>query len=207
MLSKFRAFWSRFGYACVLSACVLLVALTAFFTRRPQPEPVAPEVTRYAQATPSPRAASAAVTPAPTAAPPRFALPCDGKPGMLFAQETLVYSRTLDEYTAHSGADFLGKEGDAVRAIADGVVTAVTEDPLLGHCIEITHRDGYISTYASLATAGLVQPDESVSCGQIIGTMGASAAAECAEGPHLHLELRRLRKLLDPMDYLTDALD
>lgn len=207
MLSKFRAFWSRFGYACVLSACVLLVALTAFFTRRPQPEPVAPEVTRYAQATPSPRAASAAVTPAPTAAPPSFALPSDGRPGMLFAQDTLVYSRTLGEYAAHSGMDFLGKEGDVVRAIADGVVTSVTEDPLLGHCVEITHRDGYISTYASLATEGLVQPDESVSRGQIIGTLGVSAAAECAEGPHLHLELRRLRRLLDPADYLTDALD
>ena len=207
MLSKFRAFWSRFGYACVLSACVLLVALTAFFTRRPQPEPVAPEVTRYAQATPSPRAASAAVTPAPTQTPPRFLLPCDGKPGMLFAQDTLVYSRTLGEYAAHRGMDFLGKEGDVVRAIADGVVTSVTEDPLLGHCVEITHRDGYISTYASLATEGLVQPDESVSRGQIIGTLGVSAAAECAEGPHLHLELRRLRRLLDPADYLTDALD
>ena len=49
MLSKFRAFWGRYGYACVLSACVLMVALTAFFTRRPQPGPEAPEVTRYAQ--------------------------------------------------------------------------------------------------------------------------------------------------------------
>ena len=207
MQSKIRAFWSRYGYACVLSACVLMVALTAFFTRRPQPEPVAPEVTRYAQTMPSPRDASAAVTPAPVQTPPRFLLPCDGKPGMLFAQDALTYSRTLGEYTTHSGADFLGKEGDAVRAIADGVVTGVSEDPLLGHCIEITHRDGYISTYASLATAGLVQPDESVSRGQIIGTMGVSAASECAEGPHLHIELRRLRKRLDPMDYLTDSLD
>ncbi|MGN1251210.1 MAG: peptidoglycan DD-metalloendopeptidase family protein [Candidatus Spyradocola sp.] len=207
MLSKFRAFWSRYGYACVLTACVLMVALTAYFTRRPQPEAVAPEVTRYALVTPSPRAASAAVTPAPTQTPPRFLLPCDGKPGMLFAQDTLTYSRTLGEYATHGGTDFLGKEGDVVRAIGDGVVTAVSEDPLLGHCIEITHRDGYISTYASLATAGLVQPDESVSRGQIIGTMGVSAASECAEGPHLHLELRRLRKPLDPMDYLTDAPD
>ncbi len=207
MFSRIRAFWGRFGYACVLSACVLLVALTAFFTRRPQPEPIAPEVTRYAQATPTPRPASAAVTPVSTTEPTRFTLPSDGKPGMSFAQETLVYSRTLGEYATHDGADFLGQEGDAVRAIADGVVTDVRQDPLWGHCIEITHRDGYISTYASLATEGLVQQDEAVSRGQIIGTMGDSAAVECAEGPHLHLELRRLRKPLDPMDYLADALD
>ena len=55
MLSKFRAFWGRYGYACVLSACVLMVALTAFFTRRPQPKPEAPQSAPGAAGQPKPR--------------------------------------------------------------------------------------------------------------------------------------------------------
>lgn len=204
MCERFKQFWDKFGYACVLTICIGMIAATAIWTRRPQPEAEAPEVTRYALTTPTPQPASMEMTLEPAETQTVFSIPCQGEVGMPYAQEELVYSKTLGEYTTHDGVDFLGEEGDAVRAIGDGKVTDVWEDALLGHCIEITHRSGYISTYASLATEGLVAVDETVSRGQVIGTMGTSAVLECAEGPHLHLELRRLRKLENPIVFIQE---
>ncbi len=204
MRGKWKRFWDRHGYLCVLSACLLLVAGTALWTRAPEEAAEAPSVTRYASPTPAPtpQPASVDLTIEPAETPAPFVYPCGGEIGMEFAADRLVYNETLGEYRTHEGVDFLGKEGDAVRAAEDGTVTRVWEDPLLGHCIEVTHRDGYITRYASLATAGLVGEGEEVACGQVLGTMGTSAALECGEGPHLHFELRRLQETLDPMKFL-----
>lgn len=97
--------------------------------------------------------------------------------------------------------------GLRVRAAEDGTVTRVWEDPLMGNCIEITHREGYITRYGSLATPGLVQEGAKVACGQVLGTMGTSAAIECAEGPHLHFELWQLQEALDPMKFLREDVE
>ena len=133
------------------------------------------------------------------------ALPCEGKTGMVYAPDQLVYQQTLGEYAVHGGVDYLGQEGGVVRAVENGTVTRVWDDALMGRCVEISHRGGYFSLYASLGEEEVVQADEAVSRGQIIGTMGTSAAQECGEGPHLHFELRRLREALDPQKYLKDA--
>ena len=155
--------------------------------------------------TPQPASVDVTIEPAQTQAP--FVFPSAGQVGMPFAAQTLVYSETLREYRTHEGVDFLGEEGDPVRAAEDGTVTRVWEDPLMGNCIEITHREGYITRYASLATPGLVQEGAKVACGQVLGTMGTSAAIECAEGPHLHFELWQLQEALDPMKFLREDVE
>lgn len=202
MRERIRELWDRFGYACVLTVCIGMIAVTAVWTHWPQPEAQAPEVTRYTVTTPTPQPVSVGAT--PEATPITFDMPCQGEEGMSFAQDRVLYSKTLGEYTTHDGVDFLGEEGDTVRAIGDGQVTKQWQDELLGYCIEITHRSGYRSVYASLATEGYVSVGEAVSRGQAIGMMGTSAVAECAEGSHLHLELYRLKKLEDPADYLQE---
>ena len=155
--------------------------------------------------TPTPRPASVQKTVRPTATAADFALPCEGKTGMVYAPDRLIYQQTLGEYAVHGGVDYLGQEGGVVRAVENGTVTRVWDDALMGRCVEISHRGGYFSLYASLGEEEVVQADEAVSRGQIIGTMGTSAAQECGEGPHLHFELRRLREALDPQKYLKDA--
>ena len=192
MREGWKRFWDRFGYLCVLSACLAMVAVTAVWTR-----PIAEA--------PQPASVDVTIEPAQTQAP--FVFPCAGQVGMPFAAQTLVYSETLREYRTHEGVDFLGEEGDPVRAAEDGTVTRVWEDPLMGNCIEITHREGYITRYASLATPGLVQEGAKVACGQVLGTMGTSAAIECAEGPHLHFELWQLQEALDPMKFLREDVE
>ena len=206
-LEKLRAFWEKHGYLCVIFAFFALVMTTAVLTRKPAPQPESPETTRYVleSTAPTPRPASVQKTVQPTATAAIFALPCEGKTGMVYAPDQLIYQQTLGEYAVHGGVDYLGQEGGVVRAVESGTVTRVWDDALMGRCVEISHRGGYFSLYASLGEEEIVQAEEAVSRGQIIGTMGTSAAQECGEGPHLHFELRRLREALDPQKYLKDV--
>lgn len=206
-MRRLKIFWERWGYVCVLMFCAALIGTTAVLTRPPQTEPVAPEVTRYAALTPVPTPATVQTVVQTTPQVHTFLMPCEGKIGMTFAEAPTVYNQTLAEYTAHTGVDILAEEGVAVRAMDAGTVTCVWEDVLMGHCMEITHRGGYISTYCSLYSAGMVEAGTAVSRGQIIGMAGTSAAAECAEGPHVHIELRRTRKKVDPQGFFENSLD
>ena len=200
-MRRFSAFWEKWGYVCVLALCAALIGTTAALTHPKKEPPAAPEVTRYTVKTPVPTPAAVQAAVQTTLQPQTFLMPCEGEIGMGFSREAAVYNQTLAEYAAHNGTDILAKEGAAVRAMEDGTVTRVWEDALMGHCMEITHRGGYISTYCSMHSPGVAEEGAAVSRGQVIGTAGTSAAIECAEGPHVHVELRRTRKLLDPLEY------
>ena len=200
-------FWERWGYVCVLLFCAALIGTTAVLTRPSQTQPVAPEVTRYVFPTPTPAPAAVQTVVHTTPQAQTFLMPCQGEIGMTFTETPTVYNQTLAEYAAHTGVDILTKEGEPVRAMESGTVTRVWEDVLMGHCMEITHRSGYVSAYCSLHSAGVVAEGTAVSRGQVIGTAGTSAAAECAEGPHVHVELRRTRKRVDPQKFMEESLD
>lgn len=124
---------------------------------------------------------------------------------MVYAPDRLIYQQTLGEYAVHGGVDYLGQEGGVVRAVENGTVTRVWDDALVGRCVEISHRGGYFSLYASLGEEEVVQVDEAVSAGRSSARWERPPAQECGEGPHLHFELRRLREALDPQKYLKDA--
>ncbi|RME59843.1 MAG: M23 family metallopeptidase [Candidatus Dadabacteria bacterium] len=95
----------------------------------------------------------------------------------------------------HSGIDLAVPKGSLVRAVADGVV--VFSDPFKGYgnLIVIQHKNGYTSHYGHLEKI-LVYPGKKVSAGEIIGTVGSTGLAT---GPHLHLEIRKNGKPLNPL--------
>lgn len=68
--------------------------------------------------------------------------------------------------------------------------------------VEVTHADGWISKYAhaSMTTVSLGQ---AVLAGQMIAKVGSSGHAT---GPHLHLEIRRAGKPMDPLPLLRQKL-
>ena len=61
--------------------------------------------------------------------------------------------------------------------------------PVRGYTVEITHSGGWVSRYACLGTLEMADPGETVKQGATIGSVGTSALAEAADGPHLHFEL------------------
>ncbi len=108
--------------------------------------------------------------------------------------ETPVYHQTLDSYRAHTATDFYGEEGQIVRTIIDGVVTAVEQDALWGGCVTIDHGAGMISVYRGI-TPSVSEGDE-LNTADTIGTVGA-VPCESHLGPHLHAELYKDGKTVD----------
>ncbi|MDO4847179.1 MAG: peptidoglycan DD-metalloendopeptidase family protein [Clostridiaceae bacterium] len=99
-----------------------------------------------------------------------------------------VYSKTMGDWRAHTGVDFVGEENEAVRAINNGKVVSVRDDALWGTVVEIDHLDGMTAKYCGLNGDDCVREGETVFAGQTVGTLH-KVPVESADGTHLHLEI------------------
>ncbi len=133
---------------------------------------------------------------------PRLRAPLEGKTIASFSAEVLSYNEALDDWRTHNGVDIAAEEGTPVCAAADGTVTSVTEDPLMGVTVVLEHSGGFTSTYACLGTEVYVSAGDEVLAGQNIGAVGTTAAGESAE-PHLHFSVSKDGELIDPAEYLN----
>jgi lipoprotein NlpD len=96
------------------------------------------------------------------------------------------------------GLSIGGKAGDAVMAAADGrVVYAGSGLRGYGNLVIVKHNNTYLTAYAHNQTL-LVKEDQMVRRGQRIAEMGASDA----DRVHLHFEIRRLGRPVDPAQLL-----
>ncbi len=119
-----------------------------------------------------------------------------------YADETLVYSKTLDEWTTHFGIDIKANRTTVVKASADGTVESIKNDPRYGLTITISHENGFKTVYSNLLTTEFVSEGEEVKCGQTIATVGETAAFEVSEENHLHFEVLKDNKNVNPTIYL-----
>lgn len=99
----------------------------------------------------------------------------------------------------HSGIDLANKKGTPVRATADGVVRLANWEGGYGRLISINHGYGY-ATYYGHNSVILVKRGESVRRGQIIAYMGSTGSAT---GSHVHYEIWKNRKAVNPWRYLV----
>lgn len=99
---------------------------------------------------------------------------------------------------AHYGVDYAGDIGDDIMATASGVVTY--SGPRLGYglLVEVNHGDGIVTRYAHLSES-LVAPGDVVKKAQVIARMGSSGRST---GPHVHFEVLREGKLVNPLTYI-----
>lgn len=120
---------------------------------------------------------------------------------------TLVYP----SYAGHTGVDVnIGVTGRSVVAVKGGTVvtsTAIKNSDgsyrSYGEYIMINHGDGTITLYAHmLAGSRRVSKGDTVSQGQVIGTVGSTGNSS---GTHLHFEVRTVSnnfKPVNPIPYL-----
>lgn len=96
-----------------------------------------------------------------------------------------------DEVTPHVGIDFAREDNEAfdVLAVMSGKVTHVGKDPLAGTTLEITHSNGLVSVYQSLADVKVAK-DATVKKGDVLAKAGRSEL-EKDSGVHLHFEVRQ----------------
>ncbi|KQV47805.1 MULTISPECIES: M23/M56 family metallopeptidase [unclassified Duganella] len=98
----------------------------------------------------------------------------------------------------HGGMDFAARSGTPIVAPAEGIIVASTNmymgEGKWGELVAIEHANGLRSLYAHMDKR-LVKEGERVTAGQQIGTSGASGKVT---GPHLHMEVSRDGKNIDP---------
>lgn len=94
----------------------------------------------------------------------------------------------------HTGVDFAAPSGTAIRAVADGIVSAIGNGGPYGIHARLSHPGGLQSFYAHMSKV-LVSTGQAISAGQTIGRVGSTGNSS---GPHLHLEAFRHGSQIDP---------
>ena len=114
-----------------------------------------------------------------------------------------VFSETLEEWRIHTGIDISCEEAADVFAAADGTVSAVRRDAMLGNTVEITHENGIKTVYSNLAAEGLPTVGKEVKSGEKIATVGDSSISELADEAHLHFAMYVDGISVDPLAYIS----
>lgn len=129
--------------------------------------------------------------------------PVSGEEIFGYSMEALSYNETTRDWRTHNGVDIAAEAGTEVVAAADGEVYTTYEDESLGYTVVIRHEGGYTTKYSSLSEDLSVQAGDTVSMGDVIGTVGSTALVETVLGPHLHFSVTYQNEPMDPAEFLS----
>ena len=98
----------------------------------------------------------------------------------------------------HEGMDFTAKTGTPIYATGDGVVERADNTASgFGNHIVIRHGFGYETIYAHLSKYKC-RAGQRVQRGDVIGYVGSTGRSE---GPHLHYEVHKNDKVVNPLNF------
>jgi murein DD-endopeptidase MepM/ murein hydrolase activator NlpD len=100
----------------------------------------------------------------------------------------------------HNGLDIAAREGTPVVAAMAGTVERAGNAGTYGNLVVLRHPDGSETRYAHLSAINVKKGDQ-VGAGTPIGAVGTTGRST---GPHLHFELRRDGRPIDPWPLLED---
>lgn len=113
------------------------------------------------------------------------------------------FGNRVDPFTGrtafHAGVDFAGAPGSQVVAVATGVVSWSGPRMGYGNVVEVTHGNGYVTRYAH-NQQNLAKVGDTVQKGDVLSLMGSTGRST---GPHLHFEVLRNGRQIDPMSFIT----
>lgn len=99
----------------------------------------------------------------------------------------------------HPGIDFKGNRGDVARCTANGRVVFAGRYGGYGNCVRIAHNNNFETLYGHLSRIS-VKVGEEVSVGEKIGEIGSTGRST---GNHLHYEVRKNGRAINPVKFLT----
>jgi murein DD-endopeptidase MepM/ murein hydrolase activator NlpD len=115
-----------------------------------------------------------------------------------------VYGHRNDPFTGawtmHWGLDVSTNIGNPIMATADGIVIKVETDKYLGKNVTISHGNGFTTVYGHMSNFN-VKAGQRVKRRDIIGYIGQTGKAA---GPHVHYEVFRDGKRVDPRNFLLE---
>ena len=98
----------------------------------------------------------------------------------------------------HEGMDFTAKTGTPIYATGDGIVARADNTASgYGNHIVIRHGFGYETLYAHLSKYK-ARAGQRVKRGDVIGYVGSTGRSE---GPHLHYEVHKDKKVVNPLNF------
>lgn len=118
------------------------------------------------------------------------------------------YGYRLDPFnktrTMHSGLDFSAPRGTPVYVTGDGIVkkTQVVDRGSYGKYIDVDHGFGYVTRYGHLYSIN-VKKGQRIKRGELIGQVGNTGRSTA---PHLHYEVHKDGKKLNPVNYFGQEL-
>ena len=103
----------------------------------------------------------------------------------------------------HYGMDFSAKTGTEIYSTGDGVVSKVKRSKRgYGNYVKINHGFGYETLYAHMSKY-IVKKGQKVKRGEVIGFVGNSGISTA---PHLHYEVRKDNKKINPINFYYNDL-
>jgi murein DD-endopeptidase MepM/ murein hydrolase activator NlpD len=98
----------------------------------------------------------------------------------------------------HLGIDLKAERGTEIMATSDGIIREAKHNGGYGNCIIIDHDKVYSTLYSHLSEYTVKKGDK-VKKGDVIGFVGSTGLST---SPHLHYEVMKAGKNVDPADYL-----
>ncbi|WP_428327359.1 M23 family metallopeptidase [Mucilaginibacter sp.] len=99
----------------------------------------------------------------------------------------------------HPGIDFKGNRGDEAKCTANGKVVFAGWYGGYGNCVRIAHSNNFETLYGHLSRI-TVKVGQEVTAGEKIGEVGSTGHST---GTHLHYEVRKNGKAINPIKFLT----
>jgi len=105
---------------------------------------------------------------------------------------------SAENAATHMGVDIAATGGTPIRATATGVVEDVRNDKYYGLIVEVRHENGFLTRYGHCSQV-LASVGDRVNRGQTIALVGSTGRSTA---PHVHYEVMKYGKHVDPMDFI-----
>lgn len=118
-----------------------------------------------------------------------------------YSMDKTVYFPTLEQYKYNPAIVIAANQGESISAAANGRVTSVGYDPVIGNTVVMDLGNGYELTYGQLENI-TVSEGSYVSVGDGIGTVASPTKYYSLEGTNVYFKLTKDGEPVNPMSTL-----
>ena len=118
-----------------------------------------------------------------------------------YSMDKTIYFPTLEQYKYNPAIVIAATQGESISAAANGRVTSVGYDPVIGNVVVMDLGNGYELTYGQLENI-VVSEGSYVSVGDGIGTVASPTKYYSLEGTNVYFKLTKDGEPVNPMTQL-----
>lgn len=119
-----------------------------------------------------------------------------------YSMDQTIYFPTLQQYKYNPAIVIAANQGESITAAANGRVTSVGYDPIIGNTVVTDLGNGYELTYGQLENI-TVSEGSYVSVGDGIGTVASPTKYYSVEGTNVYFKLTKDGQPVNPMTKLN----